>query len=67
MTTPQQKVNHYILNLQVWAVISKEKQELLEKVMEVKDQVSFILFCEDRFDRQKFSTDYLEEYFIINK
>lgn len=61
------KVNHFVNNLALVSNFNEEYKELHKKVLEVKEEVSFRIFCIHNFDNDNQSVDTLKNYFIINK
>jgi len=61
------KVNHFVNNLALVSNLNEEYKELHKKVLEVKEEVSFRIFCIYNFDNDNQSVDIIKQYFIINK
>lgn len=61
------KVNHYVNNLAMASMWNDKLKPLLEKVEQVKNEVSFIIFCKHWHDNGRQDVAVLNDYFKINK
>jgi len=60
------KVNHYINNLAQASIWNDKLKPLKDKVEQVKNDVSFVIFCQHHHDNWRVDINVLNDYFIIN-
>lgn len=63
----ENKVNHFLNNLEMVKDLNEELNSLHADVQRVKDEIGFKIFCICNFNENKLDVNTLREYFLNNK